>query len=489
MDTTVANHNSTTPSTLVNPNRGLPTATPTIDREQMKLEFYSTYDVMIGVRIAATLGGFFSLMVLLVVYKSKCKSKSLSDEDLTAAAAATAVSDEEKDIGFSAPFMFAPETRRGQRQSLGNMSAPAFVRTRFSSIGGYSTLDASPFLNYQRGKSLPGSALQFPFAVGNTSATASSYLAEPEDSFVESPSCYYHRFLTVPQDERRLSSITCSSSDTSYLERRGSAVEMGLPAPPPKAGAAQEMWDFYYPIDIQIIQPTPEVSPCGSERTLYDHPVPEGKMSLGVPRLAPLASISSCAASLSDYSEHSVGSDSVFMDDDEELDTEDEVEGFSTDSEGTEVGEKRLPPSSAPFAQHLLQVPVPTSVAPAGRWAPAAAGYHPKRRFSAPCHKKSACETISALVDEPVTEVTPSQRPQYPLPISSSESSDSVTIPAVVCDSPTSCEKSQRSKSLLALPSFPLLIGGSCEHLARVLRNKTSSSVTDNCAWSQETLF
>lgn len=35
------------------------------------MEFYATYDVMTGVRIAATLGGFFGLMVFLVVYKSR----------------------------------------------------------------------------------------------------------------------------------------------------------------------------------------------------------------------------------------------------------------------------------------------------------------------------------------------------------------------------------------------------------------------------------
>lgn len=35
------------------------------------MEFFATYDVMTGVRIAATLGGFFGLMVFLVVYKSR----------------------------------------------------------------------------------------------------------------------------------------------------------------------------------------------------------------------------------------------------------------------------------------------------------------------------------------------------------------------------------------------------------------------------------
>lgn len=46
-------------------------------REQEKIEFYRTYDVMTGVRIAATLGGFFGLMVILVLYKSKSKTEKV----------------------------------------------------------------------------------------------------------------------------------------------------------------------------------------------------------------------------------------------------------------------------------------------------------------------------------------------------------------------------------------------------------------------------
>lgn len=40
----------------------------------MREEFYATYDVMTGIRIAATLGGFFALMVFLIVYKSRSHS-------------------------------------------------------------------------------------------------------------------------------------------------------------------------------------------------------------------------------------------------------------------------------------------------------------------------------------------------------------------------------------------------------------------------------
>lgn len=41
------------------------------ERERIRVEFFSTYDVMTGIRIATTLGGFFGLMVFLVIYKSR----------------------------------------------------------------------------------------------------------------------------------------------------------------------------------------------------------------------------------------------------------------------------------------------------------------------------------------------------------------------------------------------------------------------------------
>lgn len=44
------------------------------NRERMRAEFFATYDVMTGVRIAATLGAFFSLMVFLIVWKSRNNS-------------------------------------------------------------------------------------------------------------------------------------------------------------------------------------------------------------------------------------------------------------------------------------------------------------------------------------------------------------------------------------------------------------------------------
>lgn len=69
-------------------------------------------------------------MVLLVVYKSKCKSQA--DESLEAAITAVVAEEEELEAALSqGKFDYAIH---GPRQSLGNMSAPAY--TRFLSVGG-----------------------------------------------------------------------------------------------------------------------------------------------------------------------------------------------------------------------------------------------------------------------------------------------------------------------------------------------------------------
>lgn len=43
------------------------------NREQIREEYYRTYEPLTGVRIAATLGGFFGFICLMVLYKTKCK--------------------------------------------------------------------------------------------------------------------------------------------------------------------------------------------------------------------------------------------------------------------------------------------------------------------------------------------------------------------------------------------------------------------------------
>ncbi|KAK9701763.1 hypothetical protein QE152_g30398 [Popillia japonica] len=81
--------------------------------EQVKINFYRTYDVMTGVRIAATLGGFFVLMVILVVYKSKSKTeRALKDPTLAAAAHAEAEEEERQISALEASVYQTLNTRK-----------------------------------------------------------------------------------------------------------------------------------------------------------------------------------------------------------------------------------------------------------------------------------------------------------------------------------------------------------------------------------------
>ncbi|KAG7305616.1 hypothetical protein JYU34_009708 [Plutella xylostella] len=235
------------------------------ERDRVRIEFYATYDVMTGVRIAATLGGFFALMVFLVVYKSRSKSvKALNDPKLVELAEAVVAEEEavEEERQLTAALEDAIAERARSRPSLGEV--PPWPRTaRFASYGGgYGSLLApSRRLSTLRGDSLPASALRF---------------AE--------------RRASGGMRDRRLSSATCSSSGSSYLERRASSVVCALPER--------------------------RLSPCPSER------------------LAPLASVGSVGPSFAVECELvSMGADSVFAEDEVDS-TDDEVEQFSTDSGG-----------------------------------------------------------------------------------------------------------------------------------------------------------
>lgn len=193
--------------------------------------------------------------------------KALNDPKLVELAEAVVAEEQavEEERQLTAALEEALSERARSRPSIGE--EPPWPRTsRFASYGGGygSLLTPSRRLSTARGESLPGSALRF---------------AE-------------RRASGGPRD-RRLSSVTCSSSGSSYLERRGSSVVCALPER--------------------------RLSPCPSER------------------LAPLASVGSVGTSYVVECELvSVGADSVFAEDDDS--TDDEVEQFSTDSGGGEHG-------------------------------------------------------------------------------------------------------------------------------------------------------
>lgn len=104
------------------------------------------------------LSGFFSMMILLVLYKNYCKpSKTLSEEQLNAAVTAAA---EEEDRALAAALEATSfYTALGKKRKSSGNNSPTICSPRFSSVGGgYSHLTPPvrlPFLQ-QRGKSLPG---------------------------------------------------------------------------------------------------------------------------------------------------------------------------------------------------------------------------------------------------------------------------------------------------------------------------------------------
>ncbi|BES90424.1 Hypothetical protein NTJ_03233 [Nesidiocoris tenuis] len=521
-------------TTTVSSSDGADTTTEPAEpsREQIRMEFYKTYDVMTGVRIACTLGGFFSLMVLLVVYKSKCKSRSISEENLEATVAA-AVAEDEQAIGFA--FRKGYSLYGGSKAYAASANANFTGFTRFSSVGGGYNIYAPPTRRYQwtGAEAAPGWA--YPPPRGRVSLPTSSPYIYPSP-----PSPYLPRtllmnsppptrfnqedydeydgdalrrgptLLCVPssrRSSRRLSSITCSSCDTSYLERRGSSMEMGRPIGPPFHGGPgsdrlleEEPWDFYYPIDIQVIQPTPDISPAESQLSVFKCENRE-PTTLCVPRMAPLASISSCRmpTNADRQDSHSIGSDSVFLDE-ELIDTEDEVDEFSTDSDADNL-ECNIPSkqtrndptfntSSCSFKQQQNTSNVEKQ--PQRQQKPAVVNRVPSRRNSSPMPSRvslSICQTGS--VPDGREEKKPSSTSTSSL-ISTLKStlrtsSDSDTIHV------------SKGVEILANRSFKSIsrtsMSASCDHLVKVLQehtlqsSSTATKTVEHCSWSQETLF
>ncbi|KAI8440506.1 hypothetical protein MSG28_001769, partial [Choristoneura fumiferana] len=96
------------------------------DRDRVRIEFYATYDVMTGVRIAATLGGFFALMVFLIVYKSRSKSvKALNDPKLVELAEAVVAEEQavEEERQLTAAIEEALSERARSRPSIDSVFA------------------------------------------------------------------------------------------------------------------------------------------------------------------------------------------------------------------------------------------------------------------------------------------------------------------------------------------------------------------------------
>ncbi|XP_053692484.1 serine-rich adhesin for platelets [Sabethes cyaneus] len=295
------------------------------NRERQRMEFYATYDVMTGVRIAATLGGFFGLMVFLVIYKSRSRStaKALKDPTIAAVAAAVIQEEEERELqeaieatAFSLLqeelHVNYPGLKRDRLMSLGNVSAPPMLNrnSRFSSIGGgYSSL-LNPQRRYSYASSRShrnsvsvSSRILSAYNMGDSFGQDDYFLesdgeeADDEfDQYTTTVDVGYPpgNYLMVPgrgTESRRSSAMTCCSTESSFLERRCSAITLGLSSLPPMSrsqsrrhsrvddrgqvfsngstlGATCADWDAFYP-GINIIEATPKSSPCPSERIAH----------------------------------------------------------------------------------------------------------------------------------------------------------------------------------------------------------------------------
>ncbi|XP_055539013.1 serine-rich adhesin for platelets isoform X2 [Wyeomyia smithii] len=293
-------------------------------RERQRMEFYATYDVMTGVRIAATLGGFFGLMVFLVIYKSRSRStaKALKDPTIAAVAAAVIQEEEERELqeaieatAFSLLqeelHVNYPGLKRDRLMSLGNVSAPPMLNRnyRFSSVGGgYSSL-LNPQRRYSYASSRShrnsvsvSSRILSAYNMGDSFGQDDYFLesdgeeADDEfDQYTTTADVGYStsNYLMVPgrgTESRRSSAMTCCSTESSFLERRCSAITLGLSSLPPMSrsqsrrqsrddrrqtagngatlGATCADWDAFYP-GINIIEATPKSSPCPSERIAH----------------------------------------------------------------------------------------------------------------------------------------------------------------------------------------------------------------------------
>ncbi|XP_018019659.1 flocculation protein FLO11 [Hyalella azteca] len=241
------------------------------DKQRELQEFYATYDVWTGIRTAITLALFFLFTVSVILYKSRCKKSKPFDvypslEDVPERPL------DYCDFWCSNPFSSEVAVKRGgvgrcyEEGRVGMGSAPLPPR---GSVGSYASL-----ANSFRVKSLPGSVMAINWS------RMSSY--EKEDASCSSGYQVRSDFLRVPG--LRLQST--SSTETYSANASSSDAPLDSPAallgvPGSRARPLLQLggmdWDsdhataeWLQTIDINVIQPTPNISPCGSVRSVSD---------------------------------------------------------------------------------------------------------------------------------------------------------------------------------------------------------------------------
>ncbi|RXG71428.1 hypothetical protein Avbf_01225 [Armadillidium vulgare] len=243
------------------------------EREVSDPAFYATYNVWTGIRTAVTLTLFF-LFTVTVILSTKA---NVNDTDATNSIQALKIFQEDQGGDNAASGSRKVEVHENYCRTFEEAanevvgSAPIPTHLDRDSLSSY--------YNSFRIKSLPGSAMRLNFS------RMGSY--EREEAVQYATASGRQEYLRVPGV--RLQS-TCSSSDGCSLGSSSYDIPydntpltlLNVPGMTGKHKPAMQTggidWendqakaDWLQTIDINVIHPTPNVSPCGSVRSISDH--------------------------------------------------------------------------------------------------------------------------------------------------------------------------------------------------------------------------
>ncbi|KAF2350995.1 hypothetical protein FHG87_018249 [Trinorchestia longiramus] len=283
-------------------------------KEKELQEFYSTYDVWTGIRTAITLALFFLFTVSVILYKSRCKKSRPfemypSVEDLP-----------DRPLDYCdywcnnpiGPGVGLERTTVGRFYEEGAVSMGSAPLPPRGSVGSYASL-----ANSFRVKSLPGSVTAMSWSRLNSyERDDATVMHAPRSGLLRVPGVGLPSTTSCTVSCTASCTDACSASASSHDSQPDAAAHLGVPGARPRPllqlggmdwDSGQATAEWLQTIDINVIQPTPNISPCGSVRSVSDQ-----AGSLEHCGLQPFPSTASHRHV--DEDGKSVGSDSVFYD-------------------------------------------------------------------------------------------------------------------------------------------------------------------------------
>ena len=324
-------YNSTTPTAYIY------RTTLNSDEERIA-KFYESYDPMVGVRIAATLGSFFGLIILYIMYKSKCRKPNPVEGKNGGSPSPS----EKVVIKFKNSIRDSIDKGIHKLRSKDVASSTVSIEERKDSISSYTAICQ------EKVRSLPTSLLRMSFSDSPRGSISSEQqiklqrqLSIPNPPTYEASSNEWS--LHVDGNLSRQNSISSKASIAvvkTPLSRQGSTgsgsqygMHLNIPfvcdRPVLKLPSPGESWtklnqvESWSPdsqgINIKVIQPTPNISPCGSIKTLSDERDPsldggsnDGRLLLPHGCSSSKPSHKSDGSASCEVDCESAGSDSVF---------------------------------------------------------------------------------------------------------------------------------------------------------------------------------